>query len=267
MSRVRVPRTLLPLCLATGLALVGAAVSQAALPSLYFHYAADCTFQLVDDSGNQVTTIPPGNYQAVIDTPFSFATNPASCPFAKFDLTGPGVSVQTTLGDGGSEIEQYPVTLRASSTYVAQDDGAPARTRKTFSTAAGGSPATVTTTTSGPTSTTSPSGSSRSTAPPSKTPNVVQRGPLVGTVGANGGLSLTKAGKPVKVLPAGRYTFTVRDQSHSNGFTLQAARSAPITLTAGSFVGTKSKAVTLGRGQWLFYGSFVGKKTYFLVTG
>ena len=89
---------------------------------------------------------------------------------------------------------------------------------------------------------------------------MVQRGALVGTVRANGTLSLTQDGKPVKILAAGRYTLTVRDRSHSSGFTLQAARSDPITLTAGPFVGTKSKALTLGRGQWLFYGSFVGKK-------
>ena len=87
---------LLLVSLAAGLALLSAAGSRAVLPTLYFHYAADCTFQLVDDSGNQVTTIAPGSYQVVIDTPFSFATNPASCPFVKFDLTGPGVSVQTT---------------------------------------------------------------------------------------------------------------------------------------------------------------------------
>ena len=117
-SGVRGPRTSFLVSLTAGLALLSAASSRAALPTLYFHYAADCTFQLVDDSGNQVTTIPPGSYQVVIDTPFSFATSPASCPFVKFDLTGPGVSVQTTLGDGGSEIEQYPVTLKPSSTYA-----------------------------------------------------------------------------------------------------------------------------------------------------
>jgi hypothetical protein len=266
-SGVRVPRTPLLISLAAGLALVSTTSSRAALPSLYFHYAADCTFQLVDDGGNQITTIPPGAYQVVIDTPFSFATNPASCPFVKFDLAGPGVSVQTTLGDGGSEIEQYPVTLRPSSTYVAQDDGSPARTRKTFSTAASGSPAPVTTTTGGPTTTTPPGSPKTPTPVPAKTGNVVQRGALVGTVAANGTLSLTRDGKPVKILLTGRYTLTVRDRSRSSGFTLQAARSDPITLTPGPFVGTRSKTLTLGRGQWLFYGSFTGKKTYFLVTG
>ena len=101
---------------------------------------------------------------------------------------------------------------------------------------------------------------------PKKSTTVVSRGALVGTVGANGALSLTRDGKPVKILSTGRYTITVRDRSHSSGFTLQVARGNPITLSAGPYVGTKTKALTLGKGQWLFYGSFVGKKTYFLVT-
>ena len=58
----------------------------------------------------------------------------------------------------------------------------------------------------------------------------------------------------------------MRDESGKSGFTVQAIRSDPIILTSGAFVGKKSKSLTLNRGQWLFYGTFVGKKTYFLVT-
>jgi hypothetical protein len=254
------------------LAALSASTARAALPSLYVHYAPDCTFQLVDDGGGSVTTLAPGTYQVVIDTPYPYSTTPAACRFVQFDLTGPGVSVQTTLGDGGSEIEQYPVVLKPSSTYVAQDDGSPARTRRTFTTAATGSPAQVTTTTT--TRTAPPVGGSTGgsshggTASPigTKVQAAVARGTLVGTVAADGTITLTKDGKPVKILPAGRYTFSIRDRSHSNGFVVQAQRADPITVTAGPFVGARSKAVTLGRGQWLFYGSFVGKKTYFLVT-
>jgi hypothetical protein len=253
------------------LAVLSASTARGALPSLYFHYAPDCTFQLVDDGGGPVTTLAPGNYQVVIDTPYPYSTTPAACRFVQFDLTGPGVGVQTTLGDGGSEIEQYPVVLKPSSTYVAQDDGSPARTRRTFTTTATGSPVQVTTTTSS----TQAAGSSTSGSPNSgtkspigtKVPAAIARGTLVGTVAAEGAISLTKNGKPVKILPAGRYTFRIRDRSHSNGFVVQAQRADPITVTAGPFVGARSKALTLGRGQWLFYGSFVGKKTYFLVTG
>jgi hypothetical protein len=252
------------------LGLLSASTGRAALPSLYFHYAPDCTFQLVDDGGGPVTTLAPGNYQVVIDTPYPYSTTPAACRFVQFDLTGPGVSVQTTLGDGGSEIEQYPVVLKPSSTYAAQDDGSPARTRRTFTTTATGSPAQVTTTTSATPAGGSSGGSSNggTTSPIGTTvKTAVARGTLVGTVAADGAITLTKDGKPVKILPAGRYTFSIRDRSHSNGFVVQAQRADPITVTAGPFVGARSKALTLGRGQWLFYGSFVGKKTYFLVAG
>ena len=47
---------------------------------------------------------------------------------------------------------------------------------------------------------------------------------------------------------------------------MQAIRSDPIIRHVGAFVGKKPKSLTLNRGQWLFYGTFVGKKTYFLVT-
>ena len=115
-SGVRVPRTPLLVSLAAGLALLSAAGSRAVLPTLYFHYAADCTFQLVDDSGNQVTTIPPGSYQVVIDTPFSFATNPASCPFVKFDRTGPGsASRRRSAAGSGSTTAASSARRRTSS--------------------------------------------------------------------------------------------------------------------------------------------------------
>jgi hypothetical protein len=161
-----------------GLALAAASGARAALPTLYFHYAADCTFQLVNDSGGAVATIPPGDYQVVIDTPYPFATTPAACLNVEFDLTGPGVDITTTLGDGGSDIEQYPVTLKPSSTYVAQDDAAAAKTRKTFTTSASGTPAPVTitgttpsTTSSGGATTASGSGKTSAIGEPSSAPS------------------------------------------------------------------------------------------------
>jgi hypothetical protein len=57
---------------------------------------------------------------------------------------------------------------------------------------------------------------------PAKTGAVVRRGSLLGAVAANGTLSLTGGGKPVKVLRTGRYMLTIRDRSRSSGFTLQA---------------------------------------------
>jgi hypothetical protein len=260
--------------LVAGLALLGAASSQAATPSLYFHYAANCTFSIVDDSGNPVSTIAPGAYQVVVDSPFAFSSEGGACSYAQFQLTGPGgVSVTTTLGTGDSEIELFTVTLLPSSTYTAMDNNNPGATRRTFTTAAGGTPTQVAAGGSGSSSSSS-SSSSKGTASGGKSsspigtalPGATLRGTLVATVKPNGTVTLTKNGKPVQSLSSGRYTFTILDESGKSGFTVQAIRSDPIIVTSPAFVGKRSKALTLNRGQWLFYGTFVGKKTYFLVT-
>ena len=257
-----------------GLALLGSTSSYAATPSLYFHYAPNCTFSIVDDSGNPVTTLAPGTYQVVVDSPFAFSSETGGCSYVQFQLTGPGgVSVTTTLGTGDSEIELFTVTLLPSSTYVALDNNNPGATRRTFTTAAGGTPTQVAAGGSGSSSSSS-SGSSKGTASGGQSgsaigtslPSATPRGALVATVKPNGAITLTRNGKPVESLTAGRYSFTVRDESGKSGFTVQAIRSDPIILTSRAFVGKKSKALTLNRGQWLFYGTFVGKKTYFLVT-
>jgi len=253
------------------LALLAASASQAAAPSLYFHYAADCTFSIVDDNHNPVATVAPGTYQVVVDSPFAFSSEQGGCSFVQFSLTGPNVSVATTLGTGDSEIELFTVTLQPGSTYVAVDNNSPARTRRTFTTAASGSPTQVASGGSGATS--SSSGGSKGTATGGNTspigtalPAGTGRGTLVATVRSNGTVTLTKNGKPVQSLAAGRYDFSVRDESSRSGFTVQAIRSDPIIVTSGAYVGKRAKSLTLRRGQWLFYGSFIGKKTYFLVT-
>jgi hypothetical protein len=255
------------------LALLGSASSYAAMPSLYFHYAANCTFSIVDDSGNPVTTIAPGVYQVVVDSPFAFSSEAGGCSYVQFQLTGPGgVSITTTLGTGDSEIELFTATFLPSSTYVAIDNNNPGPTRRTLTTAAGGTPTQVAAGGSGTSS--SSTGSSRGTASGGQSSSPIGtslsgatlRGTLLATVKPSGAITLTKNGKPVQSLAAGRYSFTVRDESGKSGFTVQAIRSDPIIVTSGAFVGKKSKSLTLNRGQWLFYGTFVGKKTYFLVT-
>ncbi len=209
----------------------------------------------------------------VVDSPFAFSDETGGCSFVQFQLTGPGgVNISTTLGTGDSEIELFTATLLPSSTYVAQDNNNPGSTRRTFTTAASGSPTQVAAGGSG--SSSSPTGGTKGTASGGKSgspigttlPGAALRGTLVATVKPNGTTTLTKNGKPVQSLTSGRYSFTVRDESGKSGFTVQAIRSDPIILTSGAFVGKKSKSLTLNRGQWLFYGTFVGKKTYFLVT-
>src|SRR4051812_16886042 len=207
-----VPGPLLRASLCVGalvVALAASSASRAAAPSIYFHYAPDCSFRIVDDGGAAVTTVPPGSYQVVVDTPYAFAAETAACSFVQFNLSGPGVSHATTLGTGDSEIELFSVTLQPSSTYVAQDDGAPARTRRTFTTAASGSPASVAAAGGGSTASSgSKTGSSKGSTSAIGTAIPTEQGTLVGTVGANGKLTLTRKGKAVQILPAGRYDFS-----------------------------------------------------------
>jgi hypothetical protein len=96
---------------------------------------------------------------------------------------------------------------------------------------------------------------------------IALRGTLVGTVAAGDKVTLTIKGKPVENLTAGRYAFSIVDQSRSSGFTLRAIRSDPIVVTGGRFVGKHTTSITLNRGQWLYYGILGSKKTYFIVTG
>ena len=83
---------------------------------------------------------------------------------------------------------------------------------------------------------------------------------------SGGKLSLTKDGKPVTQLKAGRYEITVTDKAPSGSFTIQKIRAPAHTLTGSRFVGRHTVTLTLSTGQWFYYPSFTGKKTYFIVT-
>ena len=85
-------------------------------------------------------------------------------------------------------------------------------------------------------------------------------------LGQRGGkLTLTSSGKPVATLKAGEYTFKLTDKSKKAGFNLQAVKQSAKSLTGISYVGAKSVKVNLKAGQWIFYPTFVGKKSYFIV--
>lgn len=64
----------------------------------------------------------------------------------------------------------------------------------------------------------------------------------------------------------GRYKVTVSDASAKNGFIVQEAGLNPVTVSGVSFVGKRSATVRFSVGQWLYYPTVIGKKTYFLVT-
>jgi hypothetical protein len=241
------------------------------LPTLYVAYTMSCTFAISDDSGKRVTSIAPGAYQVYITTPEVFGAvdltgihDMTACKsFVQFKLTGPGVSLDTTLQDGDEDKEMLPATFQPNSTYTALDSNQPSVARATFSTAATGSPSSPT----GPGSTGSgtSSGSKGSTQKQLVGSAVVPfRGKLAATVDAAGKLALTTKGKPVANLKAGLYTFTVVDKSANSGFAIQKLKAGATTLTSVAYEGTHVASITLKAGQWTFF-SPGGKKNYFIV--
>jgi hypothetical protein len=252
--------------------------SDAVLPTLYVNYAMNCTFTITGDNGARVSSIPPGTYQVFITTPMVFAdvdltgiTDMTACKsFTQFALTGPGVNLSTTLQDGDEDKELDKATLQPGSTYVAVDNNQPGVARVSFTTTATGSASAVS-------SPTSSSGSgkgdvqssllgSSSKSGSSTTASLPLRGTLVATVSASGTPKLTYQGKGVTTLRAGRYTVSVSDHSSRGGFIIQGVKQGATTVTGVAFVGKRTKTLDLKAGQWFFYPTFVGGKSFFIVT-
>ncbi len=233
-------------------------------PTLYVAYVGtNCTFTITGDTGANVTSIAPGTYQIVL-TAEDFSSCPSGLP--DFLLTGPGVSIETPIDAGTGAAAEYTVTFQPGSTYVALDRNQPVLSRIAFTTQTSGTPIIV----SPPTSTPKPAAGSPSTdvvgsAVSSKPKAAVFRGTLLGTVSATGSSILTFEGKNVGQLVAGKYTVSVSDKSHSAGLVIQQLERSATTLTTAPFVGKRSVTIVLQPGQSLFYPTFVGKKTYFLV--
>jgi hypothetical protein len=274
---VRSIRRLAPLlaAAAAAAALTPAAGSRpAALPTLYVDYTMSCTFAITDDGGKKVSSIPPGTYQVQIQTPVPFGGvdltgvhDMTACQsYVQFQLTGPGVSLTSTLNDGDSSFWLYTETFQPSATYTAQDLNQASVTRTTFATAATGSAAVQT---GGGTSTAS-TGTSSSKAKGTASTDIVGseanpfRGSLDAIVFKSGKLSLTRNGKVVRSLKEGRWTFSVDDESGKAGFGVQVLRGKAQTITSAPFVGNHDVTVTLKPGRWSFF-TAGGKKTAFFV--
>jgi hypothetical protein len=190
--------------------------------------------------------------------------------FTQFALTGPGVNLSTTLQDGDEDKELDKATFQPGSTYVAVDNNQPGVARVSFTTTATGSASAVTSPTSssgsgkGDVQSSLLGSSSKSSA--STTTSLPLRGTLVATVSASGTPRLTYQGKGVTSLKAGRYTVSVSDHSSKGGFIIQGVKQAATTVTGVAFVGKRSKTLDLKAGQWFFYPTFVGGKSFFIVT-
>lgn len=78
---------------------------------------------------------------------------------------------------------------------------------------------------------------------------------LVGTVGPGFTITLTKGGKKVTKLKAGKYTFVIADKASIHDFVLeqQSGGKWEKQLTSVPFVGRKTVTVTLKKGKWKYY--------------
>ena len=187
----------------------------ASLPTIYVNYTMNCTFNMTDAMGKTLTSIPPGAYQILVTSPAPFAAvdlaginDMTACKgSANFQLTGPGVTLTTTLDDGDSESAFIYGTFLPSSTYTAVDMTQPSVAHFTFTTTATGVASAPVTTPASTTTAAAHPASIIVSAPP-KT-----KGTLTATVGLGGGVKLTAGGKVVTSLHTGRYTFVVTDHS------------------------------------------------------
>ena len=236
------------------LVLVGAAhaaVSQTIYA--WFDVDGNLNVRYVDNS-NVGSTIPPGTYQIVLNnnTADDYAVD------HKFHLFGPGINYSPPAG---AVQTTFSVTFQSGGTYTVQDDLDPADHHLTIlaTTSSGPSPSA-----GGGTSTTA-TGSTKPTSSDIVGSEAVPfRGALDGIVFGNGALSLTRLGKKVSSLKAGRYTFFVDDESKTRGFSVQQLGNKAFVVTTGSFKGTHDLTIALKPGRWFFY-SPGAKKSSFLV--
>ena len=88
---------------------------------------------------------------------------------------------------------------------------------------------------------------SRSTATPT----------LKGVVGPGYSIKLTKGGKRVKSVKAGKYRFVITDKSTFHNFTVEREKPSKPTIekhvTGTGFTGKKTMVITLKPGSWSFY--------------
>ncbi len=210
------------------------------------------------------TVIPAGTYTiALNNNGLDDLGNPH-----EFHLFGPGVN----LSAGTAIQATWTATFLPASSYTYQDDLNPTTIHDVFGTPGSGA---TSTTVPSPTTTTRPARRGEPTVDARSRPRAARcstpaatlsfRGELLGAVSAAGTLTLRRNGKAVSSLLAGRYTFKVTDRSKTNGFTIQEIRQNATTVTGTSFTGKRSLTLALKSGQWFYYGSFVGKKSYFIV--
>lgn len=261
---------------------VGARLATAQAP-LTLDYTSSGSLEVILPSGTTLTTgspaasIPPGIYQVVVSDDVSDTTDSVHM----FELTGPGVDLQTDLDGGDDKSELFSVTLEPNAAYsfadadqaglgaVGFDTSSTPATTSSPPASGSGAPTPTETLSSGSGGST-PTGPVTANTSITATPSAsaaasVHRGSLAATVTATGKLLLTRAGKAVATLTEGRYAVAVDDLSRTRGFILQEVTHTPIIVSGAGFVGRRTINVTLTPGQWVYYATLLGAKTYFVV--
>jgi hypothetical protein len=214
----------------------------------------------VGSASGSPTTIAPGTYDVQISDPTFVAD-------IQWDLAGPGVSLVTSCSYGEESSETWVESFAPNAVYTWRDDNRPAVVY-TFA-ASGpsvGTPGTIQAPSTSAVPIASGTNGRSSSSDLVGSQSVQPRGTVAGTVTPAGAIRLTFKGKPVVSVLAGRYVFSVTDDSKTAGLTVQEVGRPGITVTTGPFTGMKTLTVVLRAGQWLAYPSFLGKKTYFVVT-
>ena len=251
--------------------LAGADSSGAAVSStLYAGFDADGNIHMSFADGTMIGTpsppgslVPAGTYAIVVNN--NGLDDSGNDHYLQ--LTGPGVNL--SVGTNLYDTTTWTATFQPGSTYIYSDTLNPTTIREVFGTAGSGAGTGTSTSTSVTTTPGSPTGGKSPTKPTSNNPVgtgiVPFRGDLAASVNPKGALSLTVKGKKVATLVAGRYKLVVTDRSKKSGFNIQEIRKGGTAVTGTTFVGTHSVTLNLKAGQWFFYPSFLGKKTYFIV--
>ena len=246
----------------------GGSASGAASPTLTLNVNSSGNLEVVLGNGTRLRTtsapaavIPPGAYLTLVasDVPDSRDI------FHMFHLYGPGVNIVSDLLPCENPRPIQVVTLAPNATYTYEDTRNPQLAPILFTTSATGSSADTassitagsTAKSSGTISNTSVVGTSNGVAP--------FRGTLVGTVRAQGHLTLSRLGKAVSSLEAGRYALQIDDATARGGFSLQRLHGRLVRVTSSPFVGRHSMTIDLEPGQWLFFSGSSGPHRFRVV--
>jgi plastocyanin len=203
---------------AVGLALAGSAPAvRGAETKLFAQVGPEATIMLRDGQGNRVTQLDPGAYEIEVKD-LSDEHN--------FHLTGPGVNQLTEVSFVGETT--WHVSFQDGNYRYVCDPHATSM-RGTFTV-----------------------GTPQATPPPATaTPSAPVGARLLLTVGPTPVISLkTTAGKPVKVLRAGSYTFVARDRSATHNAHLLGA--GVNRSTGVAFTGSRTWKLTVRKGTLVF---------------